>query len=374
MARTRLATVLAGLTALLAHLLVAQQARTPLSEAVVPPDPVTLAYVSGVVQMSDGSLVPKETVVELICDGFPRATDQVDPKGEFDIELSGRGVGLVDATQDWGRARDIPQANHLGVVNMNNCFVRAELPGHQSTQILLGVRSVFDNPDIGELVLSRAEEILGHAISPSTAQAPKKAAQHYEWSVREVAKPRSNLKRMATRLESAVGIDPSFAAAWHLLGQVRESLGLSEDALDAYRQALAADPYLYPVYTSVVPLLVGTGDMPGTIEMGEKGLEINPNLDELRFFVAGAYLRSGQNEECIEKALELVERGATTTYPQAHQFLGAAYANLGKFQPSASHFRQFLELSPEATAADAIRNQIAEWERLGVTAPGTDAR
>ncbi len=374
MARTRLATVLAGLSALLAQVLVAQQARTPLSEAVVPPDPVTTAYVSGSVRMADESLVPKETVVELLCDGFPRATDQVDPKGEFDIELSGRGVGLADATQGTGRAADIPLSNHLGVVNLNNCYVRAELPGHQSSQIQLGTRSMFDNPDIGELVLTEAEEILGYAISPSIARAPRKAAQHYEWSVGEVAKPRSNLKKMATRLESAVAIDPHFAAAWHLLGQVRESLGLPEDALDAYRQALAADPYLYPVYTNVVPLLVSAGDMAGTIEMGERGLEINANLDDLRFFVAGAYLRTGQNEECIEKALELVERGATTTYPQAHQFLGAAYANLGAFHPSASHFRQFLELSPNATAADGIRKQIAEWEMLGVIAPSTEAR
>ena len=368
--------MLAAITALLSQQLAAQLARDPTAEPAVlrPPDPEMTAYVSGTVQMSGGGVVPKETVIELVCGGFPRATDQVGPDGEFDIELSGRGSGLVDATQDSGRASGVPQPNHLGVVNLSNCLVRAELPGYQSSQIQLGIRSTFDNPDVGEVMLSKAEGILGHAISPTTARAPKKALQSYEWALKQVGKPRPNLRKIAARLESAVGADPNFAAAWKLLGQVREGLGLQAQALDAYRQAVAGDPYLYPVYTRIVPLLVRSGDLAGAIEMGEKALGINSHLDDLRFYVAGAYLRTGNNKQCIVKALELVERGATDTYPQAHQFLGSAYANNGEFQSSATHFQRFLEFSPDATAADAVRNQLDEWLRLGVIAPASEVR
>ena len=373
MAGTCTVSVLAALTGFLSQSLVAQLGRDPTAALVVPPEPEMTAYVSGLVRMAGGGMVPKETVVELVCGGFPRATDQVGPGGGFDIELSGRGAGLADATQGSGRASGVPEPNHLGAVNLANCIVRAELPGHQSSQIQLGNRSIFDNPDVGEVVLSKVEGILGHAISPSIARAPKNAVQSYEWALKESGKPRSNLRKMATRLESAVGRDPGFAAAWNLLGQVRESLGQPEDALDAYRQALAGDPYLYPVYKRIVPLLVGSGDMAGTIEMGEKALEINIHLDDVRFYVAGAYLRTGKNEQCIEQALELVERGATDTYPQAHQFLGAAYANKGDFALSAMHFRQFLELSPGATAGDAIRKQLDEWSALGVTDSDSEA-
>lgn len=373
-ASTRLNTILLPLAALLAPVLAAQQARTPLSEAIVPPDPVLTAYISGTVRMADGGLPPKETNVELVCGGFPRATDQVDPKGEFDIELSGRGVGLTDATQSSGRASGVPAANHLGVVNLNNCLVRAELPGHRSSEIQLATRSVFDNPDVGRLVLTGVEGVLGHAVSLSTARAPKKALQHYQWAVREVAKPRPNLEKAAARLQSAVQVDPRFAGAWQLLGQVQERLGQPEGALASYKQALAAEPQLFPVYSRIVPLLVDAGDMEGTIEMGEKGLEINATLDALRFFVAGAYLRMGRNEECIEKALELVERKATITYPQAHQLLGAAYANTGRFEQAASHYRDFLSLSPDATAADGIAKQLKEWVMLGVIDPAPQAR
>lgn len=375
--------VLAAVTALLSQPLVAQLARDPTGIAadptaepvvLVPPDPEMTAYISGNVQMTNGGVVPKETVIELVCGGFSRATDQVGPDGEFDIELSGRGIGLADATQGSDRALGVPQPNHLGVVNMSNCVVRAELPGYESSQIQLGIRSTFDSPDVGEVLLSKAEGVLGHAISPSIARAPRKAVQSYEWALEQVGKPRPNLRKIAARLESAVKADPSFAAAWKLLGQVREALGLPEGALDAYRQAVAGDPYFYPVYERIVPLLVRSGDLAGAIEIGEKALGINNHLDDVRFYVAGAYLRTGENELCIVKALELVDRGATATYPQAHQFLGSAYANNGEFQSSANHFRRFLELSPDATAADAVRNQLAEWSSLGVIAPASEAR
>ena len=181
------------------------------------------------------------------------------------------------------------------------------------------------------MLLSKADGVLGHAISPSIARAPKKAVQSYEWALKQVAKPRPNLRKIAARLESAVGADPNFAAAWRLLGQVREGLGLPEEALVAYRQAVAGDPDLYPVYTRMVPLLVRSGDLAGAIEMGETALGINNHLDDVRFYAAGAYLRTGKNEQCIVKALELVDSGATATYPQAHQFLGSANANNGDF-------------------------------------------
>ena len=383
MAAMRSVLVLATATMFLSQPLAGQIAKDPTgiapdptAELLVPPEPEMTGYISGSVQMTTGGLVPKETVIELVCGGFTRATDLVGPDGTFDIELSGRGNGLVDATQVTisGRALGVPQPNHLGVVNMTNCVVRAELPGYQSSQIQLGIRSMFDSPDVGEVVLTQVEGMLGHAISPTIARAPKKAVQSYEWALKQVERPRPNLRKIAARLESAVGADPGFAAAWKLLGQVREGLGLREDALDAYRQAVAGDPYLYPVYPRILPLLVGSGDMAGAIEMGERALAINNFLDDVRFYVAGAYLRTGNNNQCIQKSLELVERGATATYPQAHQFLGSAYANNGDFQSSAAHFRQFLELSPNATAADAVRNQLDEWSRLGVIAPASEAR
>lgn len=349
-----------------------QQGRSRDLGDVAPPAPEATAYLSGVVRMDDDSTVPKETVVELVCGGFANATDPVSPKGEFDIELSGFGKGAIDATRGAAEAMNVPQANHLGVVDLANCVVRADLAGYKSTQIQLSRRSMFDSPDVGELVLSRLEGIRGHALSPTISTAPKKAVQSYEWAVKEANKPRSDLQRMATRLEAAVSEDPGFSAAWDLLGQVRLALNLTQDAIEAFKQAVSGDPEFYPVYTRLVPLLARSEDMAGAIEYGEKALELNPHLDNVRFFVSGAYLRSGDNEACIENALTMVETEAVAEFPQAYQFLGSAYANSGDFVSSAKYFRIFLSVSPNATAANPIQEQLDEWVRLGVIAPESE--
>ena len=369
MATKHLFLSLAVIIAISSQPLRAQQGRNRDLRNLAPPEPQSTAYVSGAVRMDEGGVIPKETVVELICDGFPRATDYISPKGEFDLELSGRGSGVADATRGSNQAEGVPQSNHLGIINMSGCIVRADLAGYQSTQIQLANRSMFDNPDIGEVVLSRLEGISGHAISPTVTAAPKRAAQSYEWAVKEGKKHRSNLKKMAERLESAVAEDPGFAAAWDLLGQVRQGLSLNEDAVEAFKQAITGDPEFYPVYERLVPLLARSGDMVGTIEFGEKALELNTHLDDVRFFLAGAYLRNGKNEACIEIALEMVGRDAVTEYLQAYQFLGAAYANTGDFVSSAKYFRLFLKLSPNATAANPIQKQLDDWVKMGVVPP-----
>jgi len=355
------------------HPIAAQQGRNRDLGNLAPPDPQSTAYVSGAVLMAEGGTVPKETVVELICDGFPRATDHVSAKGEFDLELSGRGSGVADATRGSTQADSrTPQSSALGVVNMSGCIVRADLAGYQSTQIQLANRSMFDNPNIGEVTLSRLEGITGYAISPTVSAAPKKAAKSYDWALKEATKPRSNLKKMAERLESATAEDPGFAAAWDLLGQVRLGLNLTEEAIAAFKQAVASDPDFYPVYSRLVPLLARSGDMAGTIELGTKAIALNAHLDEVRFFLAGAQLRGGENEACIKTALEMVAREAVTEYPQTYQFLGAAYANTGDFPSSAKYFRAFLQASPQATAANPIRKQLDEWVEKGVVQPAID--
>ena len=82
MAVTGWVLILAAATAFLSQSLAAQLARDatgiaadPTAEPLVPPEPEMTAYISGRVLMTNGGMVPKETVIELVCGGFPRATD-----------------------------------------------------------------------------------------------------------------------------------------------------------------------------------------------------------------------------------------------------------------------------------------------------------
>ncbi|MEZ5362289.1 MAG: hypothetical protein R2748_08095 [Bryobacterales bacterium] len=55
-------------------------------------------------------------------------------------------------------------------------------------------------------------------------------------------------------LESAVKEYPKYAAAWNMLGDMRMQLGLQDQALAAYENAVSADPQF------ILPLLLGCYD------------------------------------------------------------------------------------------------------------------
>jgi hypothetical protein len=336
------------------------------------PDTSQPAFVSGGVKMADGAPVPKETRVNLYCGGFPRAGDFVSPKGDFDIDLEGGSQGVTDATRASASASGLPERNALGMVNLSGCVVRAELPGYDSTEIALGMHQTLDNPDVGDLLLSRQAGLTGETISSTSLEAPKKATKSYEKALEESQEKEPKLDKITEMLEGAVQEYPKYAAAWNMLGDTRLQLGLNEQALAAYESAVAADPQYILPYPGLVRLVAATGDMERTAALGKKALELNPNLDDVRFFMCAAQLRAGQNENAAATASQMIDRGADTRYPQAYQLRGAAYANMRQFQAAADDFRKFLELDPQATAADRIRAQVKEWETLGVVKPAAN--
>lgn len=66
----------------------------------------------------------------------------------------------------------------------------------------------------------------------------------------------------APYFEKAVSLRPTFAAAWHHLGDVRSAEGKLSEAIDAYGRALAADPRRSDAYVAIARALrqAGRGD------------------------------------------------------------------------------------------------------------------
>ena len=326
----------------------------------------TPAMVSGGVVMADSGAVPKETVAELHCGGFSRASSHVNSKGDWDIDLTGSLQGVVDATRRSARTQNLPGRSATGVVNLNGCVVRAELPGYDSSEIPLAMHSIFDDPNVGDLVLTKLEGITGALVSATSLTAPKKAAKSFDRALNESKKPEPNWNKMAGWLEDAVGEYPEYAAAWDLLGRVRMVLGQDDAAREAFHGALAADPDFIAPYPKLVQLTAASGDLAKTVGLASKALSLNPHLPAVRFFLCASLLRAGDNPGAIATANQMIDRGDTDRFPQAYQLLGAALANTGDYDAAAKNFRLFLDKSPNATAADRIRQQLKEWELLGV--------
>ncbi len=331
----------------------------PPSQDLQPP-----AFLSGAVVMHDGGQVPTVTQAQLICGGsFPLVIDYVSPKGEFDLDISGNRGSFADASMRSNQAEGLPQRNHLGTANLSNCVVTAELAGYRSTEITLGVHSIFDSPDIGELLLTPLEGVTGYSVSATSLAAPKSARKAFEKASSLVRKPEPELRKAAKLVDQAVREYPQYAEAWDLLGRLRLAAGDDPGADEAFGRAIASDPQFMPPYPHLVAVAARAGDLERTERLGRTALRLNPYRNDVRFFMGTAQLRAGRHQEAIRTAEQIIARGGERDYPQAHQILGSAHANLGDISSAARSFRRFLELDPDATAAAAIRKQLAVWER-----------
>src|SRR5262249_39488284 len=129
--------------------------------------------------------------------------------------------------------------------DLMGCEVRASLAGYRSDAVSLAGRRMFDNPDLGTIILHRLGHVDGSTLSARSRNARKDAKK-------APAKPRDLRKKKNTaeaekEFEKAVEAYPRYAAAWYGLGRVREAQNNAEGARQAYAQALNSDSkYLLP--------------------------------------------------------------------------------------------------------------------------------
>ncbi|MEZ5393524.1 MAG: tetratricopeptide repeat protein [Bryobacterales bacterium] len=134
-------------------------------------------------------------------------------------------------------------------------------------------------------------------------------------------------------LESAVKEYPKYAAAWNMLGDMRMQLGLQDQALAAYENAVSADPQFILPYPGLLRLVAATGDMERAAAIGKKALELNPNMDDVRFYMCAAQLRAGQNENAAATASQMIERAPPRGFRRPISFGERRWRTCGSSSP-----------------------------------------
>jgi tetratricopeptide (TPR) repeat protein len=95
-------------------------------------------------------------------------------------------------------------------------------------------------------------------------------------------------------------------------------------------------------------------------------LKVLPDLPEAHFCRAMAHLSLGRYESA-EASIRAVQSSAEANrYPRTHFMLANVLAQKGDVANAAAEFRRFLELEPSSRAADAARQQLAEWQAAGL--------
>ena len=224
-------------------------------------------FVSGRVVLGHGSPPDELVAIERVCNGRRTPESYTDPKGYFSFQI---GADLTVATSDASASgEDLGRPGYAGTpglpgfgrggsraafdqdsttnADLQSCELRFSMPGYEMATIDLGFRPVTDSLNLGTIALRRLADVKGHTVSVTTLAAPKKAKRSYDKAVQELRNKRPNPQKAAKELEKAVREHPEFAAAWHLLGRIRERRRDVEGARQAFEKALVADPnYLSP--------------------------------------------------------------------------------------------------------------------------------
>lgn len=345
-------------------------------------------FLTGNVMMADGTPPPESIRVELMCNGQVVRQTLSSIKGEFHFELGSQSafrstlasasVGSTSGTPGLPQVSNGQPRNDLGIggavrssglgrFDMNSCTIRIEpLPGYKSNNLRLGFRSVFDKPQVGTIVLNRVDGVEGTIVSLKTLAAPKKARKAYEKAQKILSKKKPKLEKAKKKLDEAVKAFPEFAAAWHLLGQVRLGLEDRAGARTAFYKAVETDEKFIPPYLSLSKLTIQSGLWKEAASVTSRLLKLDPSLPTSRYYHAVSQYYVRGFKKARESLMVLRESGSFDLFPMAYYILGDILARGGEIDAAANEFKAFLELKPPANLKLHMESKLAEWEKDGL--------
>ena len=150
-------------------------------------------------------------------------------------------------------------------------------------------------------------------------------------------------------LETALRLDPAYAAAHFNIGHVRRARGDLQAAAAAYQRALELKGDLPGLVPCFAQTLCELGDLEAAATLLSSALQARPQDPELHYLQANTLARQGDPAaamEAYQRALAL-----RPAFPEALCNLGSACEELGQTDAAISAYRQALDLLPSLTDA-----------------------
>ena len=330
--------------------------------------------------MEDGTPPPDSVVIERVCNGMPRPEGYTDSRGRFSFQLGQQTRMMADASvgaNEAGFSRGGGTFDPMGSRNQGTpdafggistrdlagCELRASLPGFRSDVVMLSGRRMFDNPDVGTIVLRRLGNVEGTTVSMTSLQAPKEARKAYE----KGAKALNNKKwpEAQKEIEKAVGLYPQYAIAWNDLGRALEQQNKLPEARDAYGKAVVADAKFVKPYLQLAGIAARENKWQEVAETTDQILKLNPvDFPGAYFYNALAYVNLKNLDSAEKSAREVVKMDTQHRFAKASHLLGIILAQKGDFAGATQYIKQFLSLGPSAGDTEVAKKQLAELERL----------
>lgn len=192
---------------------------------------------------------------------------------------------------------------------------------------------------------------MGHAQAVLTIQDAKNALD------------RGDCARAEAISVELVGVEPSNAAAWHVLGLARQKQGRLEHAIEALSKAAEHERRIARYHHDLGNALLDDGKIDRAISAFRRALRLDEDLAEAHNDLGAAYFRKGwpaEAEQCFRKAIERQpEHGI------AHANLGAALRAQGQLADSRRAYQRALGLRFRRLLPAFLRWRIAPAAQAG---------
>jgi hypothetical protein len=399
----RVFVVLAFATALLVPAAVAQKPPVPTPPAPTPPPstlptrPATPApansepsqpgedhvmFIVGRVATNDATALPNDAIVERFCNNKVLQQVYASSQGDFNMQLGSRTDSFLDATGDsTSQSGANGKDSTMGIPRrqLTNCELRASAAGFHSDVINLVDLDTFGGRiDVGVIVVQRTSKIEGMTLNAAPYMAPKDARKAYEKGLEAVRK--ANLASARSYFELAVKIYPKYASAWFQLGTVLQKENQNDAARRAYTEATTSNTRFLPPYMSLASMAYEEGNWTVLLTLTDHILDHDPlnrvdvtgyivdldpfNCTEAYFYNAVANYQLNKFNDAEKSGLKAEHLDLLTRFPQLHFLLGEIFARKNDYAAAISEIQTYLELSPHATNADQVREQLAKLEKL----------
>lgn len=323
-------------------------------------------FVSGKVVLQGGGGA-SHISIERICNGLVRREGYTNAKGDFQFEL-GRNSMERDASQSdsdrMAANRNMRSAPSGGSqVKVDECELRASLPGFVSTMVPMRVESDMSLIEVGTIVLKRMGGVEGSTISVTSMAVPKDA--HAAFEKGRKAGSEKKFDDAIKELNKAVTIYPQYASAWSLLGEIHRLQNQFEPAKKEYAQALASDPKFVSPYFGLAAMAVVENNWAEAARLTDQLIELNSFAYPMAyFFNAAAKFNLGNLDAAEQSARKFQQVDTAHIRPDIAILLANILAGKHQYAEAAQLYRNFLAANPGDPRAPTFKSEAQRLEGL----------
>lgn len=341
--------------------------------------------ISGTVILENGNPLPGTVEVQIRCQGSVKQDVYTSADGRFSFTLgrvspsnTGMDASISGSTSmsstpdlmtheanDPLRQAGVGRKMPFGRVDLSGCTVEAILAGYDSDKVNLGIRSTFDQPDLGSIVLRARENVKGSTVSLNSLNAPKEATQFLEQARLERDKEEPDYPNAIQLLRKATQVYPAYAEAWQMLGELFLVSGDETSAAQAFQSAAEADPSFVSPLLTLSELHLRAGRWKNAADLSSQALALNPYIVPGHFCHAVARYYLGDLDLSLASIEVIQQSEQAGRFPQAAYLKGMILAEKGSFDEAIVELKNFLATGPPQPVIDEIRSNLTRWRDEG---------